>query len=373
MEAFLQTAVATTAIDRMKTGGSDSGLNLTQGRFRKLLVPVAPPDQQKRIVAEIEKQFSRLDEAVANLHRAKANLKRYKAAILKAAVEGKLTEDWRAANPNVEPASELLKRILAERRAKWEDAELAKMKRKGKVPKDSRWKKRYKEPTSTNPDVLRRLPQSWTWITLDQLSDPSRAITYGVIKLGSHKEDGVPTLRSSNVRHLRFELDGLKKIAQQLADSYSRTTLRGGEVLVTVRGTLGGVAETTPEFKGWNISREVAAIVPLHGVCPRWLSINIGSKPTQAWLSARARGIAYTGINIATLKETPIALMPADEQKAIVELVDSQLSFIQEFESVVDKELRRARLLRQTILTEAFSGALIERQATRPSRRREYA
>ena len=55
--------------------------------------PIAPPNEQKRIVAEIEKQFSRLDEAVANLKRVKANLKRYKAAVLKAAVEGKLTED----------------------------------------------------------------------------------------------------------------------------------------------------------------------------------------------------------------------------------------------------------------------------------------
>lgn len=65
------------------------------GIIRKLPIPVAPLEQQKRIVAEIEKQFSRLDEAVANLKRVKANLKRYKAAVLKAAVEGKLTEEWR--------------------------------------------------------------------------------------------------------------------------------------------------------------------------------------------------------------------------------------------------------------------------------------
>ena len=71
------------------------------------------------IVAEIEKQFSRLDEAVTNLKRVKANLKRYKAAVLKAAVEGKLTEEWRKQHPDVEPASKLLERILAERRAKW--------------------------------------------------------------------------------------------------------------------------------------------------------------------------------------------------------------------------------------------------------------
>ena len=96
---------------------------LTIRNFRDYRIPLAPPDQQKRIVAEIEKQFSRLDEAVANLKRVKANLKRYKAAVLKAAVEGKLTEEWRKAHPDVEPASELLKRILAERRAKWSEKE----------------------------------------------------------------------------------------------------------------------------------------------------------------------------------------------------------------------------------------------------------
>ena len=79
----------------------------------------APPfDEQQRIVAEIEKQFSRLDEGVANLKRVKANLKRYKAAVLKAAVEGKLTADWRRQHPAVEPASKLLERILTERREK---------------------------------------------------------------------------------------------------------------------------------------------------------------------------------------------------------------------------------------------------------------
>ena len=82
-------------------------------------MPIAPLDEQRTIVAEIEKQFSRLDEAVANLKRVKPNLKRYKASVLKAAVEGKLTEDWRKQNSNIEPANKLVERILAERRSKW--------------------------------------------------------------------------------------------------------------------------------------------------------------------------------------------------------------------------------------------------------------
>ena len=143
--------------------------SLPLSKARKINIPVAPINEQKRIVAEIEKQFSRLDEAVENLKRVKANLKRYKASVLKAAVEGKLTEQWRAEHPEVESASKLLERILTERRKKWEETELAKMKAKGKKPKDDNWKKRYRPPTLPPFKDLPTLPEGWTIAGIEQL------------------------------------------------------------------------------------------------------------------------------------------------------------------------------------------------------------
>ena len=70
--------------------------NLNLGLVKKIRVPLAPLGEQLRIVAKIDELFSDLDAGVAALERARANLKRYRAAVLKAAVEGKLTEDWRA-------------------------------------------------------------------------------------------------------------------------------------------------------------------------------------------------------------------------------------------------------------------------------------
>ena len=93
-------------------------LNLSE--IRGVWVPVAPINEQRRIVAKIEELFSDLDAGVAALVQAKAKLKRYRAAVLKAAVEGKLTEEWRAKHPPKETASQLLERILKERRRKWE-------------------------------------------------------------------------------------------------------------------------------------------------------------------------------------------------------------------------------------------------------------
>ncbi len=107
---------------------------------------------------------------MAALERAKANLKRYRAAVLKAAVEGQLTEDWRAEHPDVEPASELLRRILVERRKNWEAEQLAKYEEKGKQPPKG-WKEKYKEPAGPDTAGLPDLPAGWTCAAIDQIAE----------------------------------------------------------------------------------------------------------------------------------------------------------------------------------------------------------
>ena len=109
-------------------------------------IPLPPLPEQRRIVAEIEKQFTRLDAGVAALKRVQANLKRYRASVLKAACEGRLAPQ----DPADEPADRLLARILAERRAKWEAEHPG---------------KKYVEPAAPVTDGLPELPVGWCWAT----------------------------------------------------------------------------------------------------------------------------------------------------------------------------------------------------------------
>ncbi len=99
VEYYLQTEMAWLAIDRMKTGGSDSGLNLTHERFRHLPVPLAPRKEQERIVAAIEDDFSRIDAGAAALERVRLNLNRMRSAVLQASISGELIDpdpsSWR--------------------------------------------------------------------------------------------------------------------------------------------------------------------------------------------------------------------------------------------------------------------------------------
>jgi type I restriction enzyme S subunit len=144
--------------------------SISQDQLGGLTLPLAPINEQRRIVGKIEELFSDLDAGVAALERARANLKRYRAAVLKAAVEGRLTTQWRVEHPNVEPATTLLTRILKERRARWEADQLAKYAAKGKQPPKG-WREKYEEPTPPDTTDLPELPPTWCWVTVEQLTE----------------------------------------------------------------------------------------------------------------------------------------------------------------------------------------------------------
>jgi type I restriction enzyme S subunit len=331
--------------------------------IENFIFPLAPLAEQDRIVAEIEKQFTRLDAGVDALKRLQAHLKRYRASVLKAACEGKLVsteaELARKEHRDYEPADKLLERILKERRAKWEADQLAKMKAVGKAPKDERWKAKYPEPATPQTDDLAELPEGWVWATAEQLSDESRAITYGVVKLGEPVEDGIPTLRSSNVRHLSLDLEGLKRISPAIANQYKRTFLVGSEILVTIRGTLGGVVVAPSSARGFNVSREVAVLALVEPQSAACLAFFIGSPPIQTWITRNTKGIAYTGLNIETLKILPVPLPPIAEQARIVAEVERRLSVLAALEATVVWNLQRANRLRRSVLKLAFEGKLV--------------
>ena len=179
----------------------------------RLKLPIAPAREQARIVAKIDELFSELDAGVASLKRAKALLKKYRQAVLKAAVTGELTRDWRERHQGEirESGAELLQRILKARRVAWEAAELKKLRAKGKPPKDDHWKQKYKEPQPPDTAGLPDLPEGWVWATLDALAE----VVGGVTKDAKRESRGglsVPYLRVANVQRGYLDLRRVKEI-----------------------------------------------------------------------------------------------------------------------------------------------------------------
>ena len=310
---------------------------LSQAKMNKIPIPVAPLDQQKCIVAEIEKQFSRLDEAVANL-------KRYKASVLKAAVEGKLTEDWRKQHPNVEPASKLLERILADRRGKWTD--------KGK----------YKEPSALEVIDFPSLPKGWTWASLDQLSWDS---SYGTSVKCSYNNSGPAVFRIPNIASGKLDLRDLKFAP----DSYEvgrGDKLSAGDLLIirtngsrNLIGRSAVVRQPLPSasaFASYLIRFRLAQQLEII----KWLSAIWDAEHFRVWIEKRASTSAgQHNISMSVLARLPVPLPPLAEQDQIVSEVERRLSVIEELEAAVEANLTRADHLRQAILQRAFSGRLL--------------
>lgn len=152
----------------------------------------------------------------------------------------------------------------------------------------------------------------------------------------------------------------MKRIAPSLSAQYARTVLRGGEVLVNVRGTLGGVALATPEMKGWNVSREIAVVAIDEGrASAEYVALWIASDVSQRWLGAMKKGVAYVGINIEDLRKLPVRLPARDEQDEIVRRVHSCLKLADRIDARCAAAQQQARRVPSLTLDKAFRGELV--------------
>ncbi|QSJ20342.1 restriction endonuclease subunit S [Nostoc sp. UHCC 0702] len=320
-------------------------------------IPIPPIAEQNRIVSKIEELFTQLDAGVELLKKVKAKLKRYRQAVLKAAVEGNLTKEWREANQGeLEPASVLLERILKQRREKWEAEQLAKMKAQGKTPKDDSWKLKYKEPVRPDISDLPELPDGWCWGTFDQVCERVTVGHVGSMK-DEYIENGIPFLRSQNVRENRYNSEGIKFISPNFHTQLRKSSLEPGDLVVVRSGSV-GVSCVIPEtLKEANCSDLVIVKQP-KAINPYFAAFYMNSV-ARSRVNAQQVGVALIHFNTQSMAAMPVPIPPIIEQLKIVEAVELLLSVIDQLEKTIDVNLKRAERLRQTILKQAFEGKLV--------------
>jgi len=342
-----------------KTTGDRPRIDWGEIKSFPLLLP--PRAEQERIIDRIDELFTDLDAGVAALARVKRNLARYRAAVLHAAVTGRLTADWRAEHgPADEPGEALLARILTERRAQWERRTLAKYEEKGKPPPKN-WKSRYKEPAPPKiDDDLPTLPEGWCWATHDQIGD---------VQLGRQRSpkhhNGThmrPYLRVANVYEDRIDTSDVLRMnfTPQEFETYA---LQWGDILLNEgqsKELIGRPAVYRDEVPGACFQN---TLVRQRVILDEMADYAYTVIRTQ-YRAGRYRQIARITTSIAHLGAERFAavefpLPPLAEQAAIVELVQEKFSQIDALEAEVEHGLKRAGRLRQAILKAAFEGRLI--------------
>jgi len=321
----------------------------------ELSVPLAPPEQQKRIVAKIEELFSHIDAGIEALKKAKQLLKQYRQSVLKAAVTGELTKEWREVNKGkLEPASQLLDRILKERRKKWEEQQLEQFKAKSKIPKDDKWKEKYKEPVGATVDDLPVIPEEWVWATLPQLGELNRGKS-------KHRPRNDPSLYGGEypfvqTGDVRAANTWLKEFSQTYSDkglAQSRLWPKG-TMCITIAANIADTAIL--EFDAC-FPDSVVGFIPLND------SVNVEVveffiRTVKSDLEKYAPATAQKNINLAILETVAIPLLPVDEQEELINSLKYKMSMADRLEDEIDHQLIKTEKNKQSVLASAFSGNL---------------
>lgn len=320
------------------------------------------PAQQSRIVTKLEELLSDLDAGVAELKAAQKKLAQYRQSLLKAAVEGALTAEWRAKNTPVETGAQLLERILLERRARWEAKQLAKFTEQGKTPSKD-WQKKYPEPVRPDTTDLPELPEGWVWASGEQLCE---FITKGTTPPKELDADGVRTIPFLRVTNLtdRGELDLTDKVfvSEETHKGFlARSVVYPGDVLMNIVGPpLGQVAVVPSTFSEWNINQAIAIFRAVDGVLSAFICRYLLSSVAQQWLKVRSKTTAgQTNLTLEVCRCLPIPLPPEAEQQALLASLDVSLDSMSSQASSIEIALKQSTAQRQNILRAAFAGQLV--------------
>ena len=317
--------------------------NVNASKLAAVTLPVAPRSEQDRIVEKIETLFAELDKGEEALREVQKLLASYRQSVLKAAVTGTLTADWRAANgPPQESGADLLARILKTRRESWQG------------------RGEYKEPVEPNTDGLPELPSGWVWVSIHQILRSDLANGKSV----PDAEDGFPVLRLTALKDGGIDLQE-RKVGAWDAKAAENFLVNQHDVLVS-RGNgskrlvgLGGIVSVDPD--GVAYPDTMIRISPQLGfVLADWFIQTWNGPFLRSQIEASAKTTAgIYKINQGDIRSFAMPLPPMAEQEAMATLVEENLAQARVAEGWCETELNRSAALRQSILKDAFSGKLV--------------
>lgn len=290
-------------------GHGSKVVEVTPGSLNNITLPLPPLSIQKAIVKKIEELFPLVNEyekASVELNTLNNLLPdKLRKSVLQEALHGNLVSN--DIPDGEETAPELLQQILKERQDRENKA-------KGKKAK--------KLTLSTVEEEPWALPDGWCWCYLDEIVHSECSISYGIVQPGDNVPGGVPVVRPIDMTQPVITLNGLKRVSADISNSYKRTILRGGELLISVRGTIGVVSFASNELAGGNVTRGIVPLFFPDIIDKEYVRYALSAPMIQKIIAGMTRGAALRGINMEDLRKLPIPLPPLSLQHRIVEKIE---------------------------------------------------
>ena len=319
--------------------------SLPLSRVKKIATPLPPLNEQRRIVEKIETLFARLDQGEAALRHTQTLLARYRQSVLKAAVTGALTADWRAENAHrLEHGRDLLARILQTRRETWQG--------RGK----------YQEPTAPDTTDLPELPEGWVWATVEQVSGVFRN---GLSRQPISEPNDFPILRISSVRAMNVAVNDLRYYQPSKGEEVASYWVERGDLLFTRYNGSAHLVGVCGQMRDRRKVLHPDKLIKLRPVAlddlnADYLEVAWNAGVTRKHISSNVKTTSgQQGVAGGDIKTAPVPLPPPQEQSRIAEMVWEAFERISATLTWCQTELTRSAALRQSILKDAFAGKLV--------------
>jgi type I restriction enzyme S subunit len=326
-----------------------------------MVLPLPSLNEQHRIVAKIEALKARSQRVKEELEAIPALLDQFRQSVLAAAFRGDLTADWREKNSDVEPALVLLERIRAERRRRWEEAELEKMKAQGKTPKDDKWKAKYDEASEPKLSNLPGIPSGWIWVTLDALivEGPQNGLYLPQLAYGV----GEPILRIDNFQDGWSCSSAELRLVNASCKEVETYSLRKDDIVIN--------RVNSPSHLGKSLLVEERNLPALfesnmmrlrisNAVFPKFIDFYLRSPNGKRALIKNAKwAVNQASINQTDVINTIVPLPPMAEQTAIVNAIGRQFVLLKDVKTSIQSSEQCIETLNQSILAKAFRGELV--------------
>lgn len=317
--------------------------HLSSRDILRIPFPVPPLAEQRRIVARLEALLGKVDACQRRLDKIPVLLKRFRQSLLSAACSGRLTSDWREANPEKVDAGILSSKIQTAH----EDVGGHRL---GNAA----------PPTEDVHDLtLELFPAGWRLLCLRDLVSPERPITYGILKPGPEFENGVPYVRVADFPNNKLNLGTVRKTSPSIDQKFKRSRLIARDILLSIRGTVGRLVVIPPELEGANITQDSARLSIQPSVNWDYVLWYLRSDLAQSRMKGAVKGVAVRGINIGDVRALQVALPSCAEQNEIVRRVEALFAFADHIEERYAKGKAYADKLTQSILAKTFRGDLV--------------
>jgi type I restriction enzyme S subunit len=264
-------------------------------------VLVPPLIEQQKIVDILEEQLSRLDAALASIRSVRSKAARFRRSLLQSAFTGALT--GHDSSPGTLPNDWRLLKI----------ADFASVKGGKRLPKGTQW---------------------------------------------SQVETNHPYIRATDIKNGRINEENLVYVPEKIWPTISRYIVATNDVIITIAGTIGSVAVVPEKLNGANLTENAAKICDLHDVLARFLLFYLMSPETQTVISGLSTSTTQAKLALFRIETIEVPTPSLREQQKIVEIVDTQISILDQSLSLVDAIERKASALRRSLLHAAFTGEL---------------